>query len=125
MNLDPESVSDAATANHQTARGCSWDYKGERFASLDQIVGNMNGSVVDLPTYKTRNRTWRWFPDELVAGRIVGVSSLGVDDCATHVESGTALVSTDVSVGSSGTDVSENCRRALAFTRATIDLIPR
>lgn len=125
LNLDPGSVADAASANHQTARGCIWKYKGERFAALSQYVGNMNGGVRSLVDYKAKNSRWQWYPDQDIAGRVVGVASIGTDDCATHVQSGGALVATEVGIGSTSDDVSENCRRALAFTRATIDLIPR
>ncbi|WP_423785342.1 DUF3558 family protein [Gordonia bronchialis] len=125
LNLDPRTVKDAAVADHQTVRGCIWKYKGERFASADQHVGNMNGGVTSIEGYKARNRDFRWFADSSIDGRTIGVFSVSRDDCGTIVESGRAFVFTDVGVGTASDDVSENCRRALAFTRATIDLIPR
>lgn len=125
LNLDPGSVKDVAVANHQTARGCQWRYRNQAFAQVSQHVGNMNGGVTGIAQYKTRNRDFRWFPDQVIGGRTVGVFTSSVDTCDTILESGTAFVFTDVILGTTGDDVSENCRRALAFTRATIDLIPR
>ncbi|WP_411353227.1 DUF3558 family protein [Gordonia bronchialis] len=125
FHLDSSTVRDAAVADRQTARGCSWSYFGEMFSSLAQHVGNMNGGVTGISDYKSQYSDFTWFPDQNIGGRRVGLFSLGGDACDTLVESGTAFVFTDVSLGRRGDDVTENCNRAIAFTRATIDLMPR
>lgn len=125
LNIDPSSVRDVASADHQTARGCQWEYRNERFAYISQFVGNMNRGVTTLAGYQAQYSFKHWFPDQMINGRVVGVVTGGPDECTTHVQSGRALVATTVGIGSTSNDVSENCRRALAFTRATIDLIPR
>ena len=125
VNLEPATVEDVAGADKQTARGCRWYFSGERFAQAAQFVGNITEPNRGLEGYKSQNDGWRWFPDQVVGGRTIAVSSLGDDHCATHVLSGLAIVHTSVSLRSNSRDVVEKCRRALAFTRATIDLIPR
>ena len=124
-NLDPRSVEDSAIADGQTVRGCNWRFRGEEFSTLGQDVGNMNGGDTGISDYKLRYADFTWFPDLSIGGRRVGLFSLGGDACDTIVESGTAFVFTNVALGRSGDDVTENCKRAIAFTRATIDLMPR
>ncbi len=85
----------------------------------------MNGGVTGISDYKLRNDDFTWFPDLSISGRRVGLFSLGGDACDTIVESGTAFVFTNVALGRSDDDVTENCKRAIAFTRATIGLMPR
>uniref|UniRef100_UPI003D91BD80 DUF3558 family protein n=1 Tax=Gordonia sp. B7-2 TaxID=3420932 RepID=UPI003D91BD80 len=126
LGLDPRSVSDAAVADHQTVRGCEWDVLNRRRASASQYVGNLAGSgASDLDGYKAIFDDFRWFPDRMIDGRTVAVFSLGVDHCATITVSGRALVFTDAALDRDDKDVSENCNFALAFTRATINKIPR
>ena len=85
----------------------------------------MNGGVTGIPDYKAQYSDFTWFPDLDIGGRRVGLFSLGRDACDTIVESGTAFVFTHVALGYLHQDVTENCNRAIAFTRATIDLMPR
>ncbi|QGS26423.1 DUF3558 domain-containing protein [Gordonia bronchialis] len=125
LHLDPATAKDAAVADGQTARGCSWRYQGQRYSRVAQHVGNMNGGVTGISDYKLRNDDFTWFPDLNIGGRRVGLFSLGGDACDTIVESGRAFVFTDVALGRLDDDVTENCNRAIAFTRATIDLMPR
>ncbi|WP_411353200.1 DUF3558 family protein [Gordonia bronchialis] len=125
-NLDPQTVRDAAVADHQTARGCRWNFVGERLASLGQYLGNLAGSDArDLAQYKASKRVAHWYPDLVIDGRTVASNSLGPDSCTTFVQSGQAVVATSVSLGRNSIDVSENCRRAFVFTRATISQMPR
>lgn len=85
----------------------------------------MNGGDTGISDYKSRYSDFTWFPDLNISGRRVGLFSLGRDACDTIVESGRAFVFTDVALGRLDDDVTENCNRAIAFTRATIDLMPR
>jgi len=126
MGLDPKSAKDAAVADHQTVRGCDWRFTNSESSSLSQSVGNLAGAgVADLDGYKAEFDDFRWFPDQLVDGRTVATFSLGTDHCATLIVSGRALVMTAVWLGQHDPDVSENCGLAFAFTRATINKIPR
>lgn len=125
LRVDPTTAKDAAAADGQTVRGCRWRYKNESSSRLGQHVGNMNGGVTGISQYKLRYSDFMWFPDLTLDGRQVGLFSQGGDACDTLVESGTAFVFTHVALGRLDDDVTENCNRAIAFTRATIDLMPR
>lgn len=125
LHLNPGTASDAAIADGQTVRGCRWLYRDNSSHRLGQHVGNMNGGVTGISDYKLQYNDFTWFPDLTIGGRRVGLFSLGRDACDTLVESGTAFVFTNVALGRSDDDVTENCDRAIAFTRATIDLMPR
>ena len=85
----------------------------------------MNGGVSDIPGDKAAHGYLTWLPDHVVKGRTIAVFSLDTEDCSTVVVSGRALVFTQAIGGTKKLGTSENCRRALAFTRATIDVIPR
>lgn len=126
QGLDPSSARDAASVDHQTVRGCQWAIANTRRSSVSQHVGNMAGSRSgSLDDYKAFNDDFMWFPDQIIDGRTVGLFSLGADDCATIVVSGRAFVFTDATLDRDDASVAENCRVALAFTRATISQIPR
>ncbi|MGV9795298.1 DUF3558 family protein [Gordonia sp. NPDC003422] len=126
QGLDPASARDAASADHQTVRGCRWAIANTRRSSVSQHVGNMAGSrSKGLDDYKALNNDFNWFPDQVIDGRTVGLFSLGADDCATIVVSGKAFVFTDATLDRDDENIAENCRVALAFTRATISQIPR
>ena len=125
LDLDPNSVRDAAAVDYQTVRGCRWKFHDGPYTFLAQHVGNMNTGVTNVAQYKANFRDFRWFPGLRISGREVGVMSIGVDNCGTITASGGAFVFTQVGIGSDTLEVSENCRRAIAFTRATIDQIPK
>lgn len=120
--LDPSSVRDAATADHQTARGCRWTFTIPGHSSLSQIVGNQP----PLDTYKVNySESLNWDKDMRIDDRRVAVgSSPDLFDCATFVQSGTAIVVTRVSTFGEPPPIAEICDKAIAFTRATIDQMP-
>ena len=120
--LDPLSVKDAAIADHQTARGCSWSYTGSNLHSITQIVGN-NGP---LREYKIENSTsFVWRSDTSINMRFVAVGSYPqLGECTAMVDSGSAIVFTRMSAYSDPPPINEICDKAIAFTRATIDQIP-
>lgn len=126
IGLDSESVSDAAVADHQTVRGCDWDFRGRRLSYAAQTVGNKAGSgAADLAGYKRVFSDFRWFPDRMLNSRTIALFSLGPNHCATILSAGRAFVVTTVGLNRTDRDVSENCELAFAFTRATIGQIPR
>ncbi|WP_353507228.1 DUF3558 family protein [Gordonia sp. ABSL1-1] len=126
LGIAPDSVADAASVNYQTLRGCKWKLIGSRFGSAHQIVGNAPSANPTLDGYKTLNSAvFHWHPSRTISGREVLVSSLGGDNCSTHVLSGRAIVTTSILVGTTPAEVDGICERAIAFTRATIDQIPR
>jgi hypothetical protein len=117
--LASDSVSDAATADFQTARGCTWTFSDDEFASLSQFVGNDN----PLPAYKASRQAYTSFrPDQQIEGRSVLVSTNGASTCRTITQSQNALVFTSV-MGSSK-PIDELCNIAIEFTRATIKQVP-
>ena len=114
--LDPKSVSDAAMANHQTARGCSWRHSGIRLSSIGQITGNK-------PTFEERMKlrsnfkTW-W--DLTIGGRLVMVDPDSAASCTVTVKSGRSPVSTIVTRTWNAPPTKELCAIAIDFTRRTI-----
>lgn len=123
LGADAASVRDSASADSQTARGCSWTISAGdvKFASVSQVVGNSP----PLSEYKqARAGTVQWMPDISFAGRpaLVGTSLIG--ECEIHVRSGSAGVGTIVTFLVDPPPTSEICAKAIAFTRATIDQMP-
>ncbi|MFT4126634.1 MAG: DUF3558 family protein [Gordonia sp. (in: high G+C Gram-positive bacteria)] len=122
LDVDPDSVRDAAIANHQTARGCIWRLRNSAGGGLVQALGN------DLPLqqYKAKRAVVvDWQPDIVINGRTVAVGhGLGDTECHTEVQSGTAIITTTVSIPTDTPPIDEICARAIAFTRATIVHMP-
>ena len=121
-HLDPDSVKDAAIADHQTARGCRWSTNAYESAYLSQIVGNQP----QLDIYKQRQDGFvAWLPDIAMGDRRAAVgSSPSATDCTTFVQSGEAIIATRASVNISPPPINKLCDKAIAFTRATIDQMP-
>lgn len=120
--LVPGTARDAASADFQTARGCTWDFANNPGAFLTQSVGN-SPSLAD---YRRRHSGVTTFDTELVvSGRtaLVGHKQDG-RVCATYLSSERAVIVTSASFYDSETPLSEICDRAIAFTRATIDQMP-
>lgn len=121
LAIDPNSIRDAALVDGQTARGCDWSYRNSRWWVISQIVGNSPS----LRAYKASQRNYRWRDDVSVAGRIVAISEIDETTCATHVQSGSAGVTTMVQFAfTNGPTIDEICNRAIEFTKATIDKMP-
>ena len=114
--LDPASVADAAIANHQTARGCSWKHAGIRLSSIGQITGNK-------PTFEERmklrsNSNTRW--NLTINGRVVMVDSNSAASCTVTVKSGRSPVSTIITRTWNPPPSKELCEIAIDFARRTI-----
>lgn len=125
LGVDVQSVRDAAGTDGQTLRGCQWSYRvvdGARWA-VSQVVANSAG----LKEYKRKYSDDDWTPDEVVGGRTVGVThSPSLGQCMTYVQSGRAGITTLVIHHRlPHPPVEEVCERAIAFTKATIDKMPR
>jgi hypothetical protein len=122
LGLDPDSVSDAALANYQTARGCGWQFAEANTSTLSQGVGN----DLPLPRYKEKYAVnINWLYDTTISGRAVAVGQQkGLHSCMTAVQSGSAIVTTIVIISVNPPPTPEICAKALAFTRATIDKMP-
>lgn len=120
--LVPESATDAALANFQTARGCNWHYRAPELARITQIVGNSRS----LEEYKDRQSIIMSFQDDIqIAGRTVAVGGFPENNtCSTFVQSGNANVSTLVSFQVNAPLRADICAKAIEFTRATIDQMP-
>lgn len=113
---------DAATVDKQSARGCDWLDKSQgSIWGLSQIVGNSPS----LDAYRRFNHLFGWLPDEVIAGRRVGVFTMGPGTCVARVQSGRAGVNTIVDYSRPNPPpISEICARAIDFTRATIARMP-
>ncbi|MGC5248652.1 DUF3558 family protein [Gordonia sp. DT219] len=122
LGLAPNSVADAAAANHQTVRGCRWTFTGSRTSTAYQEVGNAPA----LDVYKAKNGDiLDWRPDIILNGRAVAVGvRKGRSSCTTHVQSGSAIVTTSFSVNIDPPPIDKICDMAIAFTEATIDKMP-
>ncbi|MGW5522364.1 DUF3558 family protein [Gordonia sp. NPDC003950] len=122
LGLDPDSVSDAALANYQTARGCGWQFTEANTSTLSQGVGN------DLPLRRYKEKyavNINWLYDTTISGRTVTVGQQkGLHSCMTAVQSGSAIVTTIVIISVNPPPTPEICAKAIAFTRATIDKMP-
>lgn len=122
LGFDPSSVHDAAIVDGQTARGCSWEALPPMGSMLR--IGQAVGNSASLLAFKRKNSAHsKWFPDVLLSGRVVGVEQDAVGGCTTYVQSGRAGVTTGVTSTASIT-IDEQCDKAIAFTRATIDKMP-
>lgn len=122
LGVEGSSGRDAAVVDRQTARGCVWTYSDSKNWAVTQIVGN----VRSLDSYKAKQKEFIWRADLIVDGRRVGVSEMSSSICSTHVQSGRAAISTIAQYDSLPTPpIDEICSRAIAFTRATIDKMPR
>lgn len=126
LGVSPDSVSDAAGTDGQTARGCKWHYgdsaSGSRWVVI-QIVGNSSGLAAEKRRVAAPAN--RWLPDLNLGGRPVGVHFREAGgNCETYVQSGAAAVSTIVTTHDDRAAASEICDRAIAFTKATIHKIP-
>lgn len=126
LGIDPDSVSDAAGTDGQTARGCEWRYLDDSPVAhwtVSQVVGNSSGLAREKA--RVSGNADVWLPDLRIGGRTVGVHFVKAGgDCDTYVQSGKAAVSTIVVTLDTDVPVSEICDRAIAFTSATIDKIP-
>lgn len=121
LGIDPMSVRDAALVDGQTARGCDWSYRDSRWWLASQIVGNSPS----LTAYKQAQQTYRWRDDVIIGDRTTAVSEVDQTTCATHIQSGTAGITTLVQYAfTNGPTIDEICERAIAFTKATIDKMP-
>ena len=123
FNLDPTTAKDAAVANHQTIRGCDWEFVDTRSDSLVQTVGN----GPSLGEYRAKNESaFIFLPDTTVNGRRVLRFAIGESsECSAAVQSGTAQVITTVFVFENEPPRDQLCEIPVNFLRATIDKIPR
>ncbi|MGC4963897.1 DUF3558 family protein [Gordonia sp. DT101] len=124
LGIDAGSVTDAATVDGQSLRGCTWRRlpPAERDWRVAQILGNSTS----IEQYKDKYRTNVWRPDLSISGRTVGVMLDSGDSCWTYVQSGEAGVLTKASYFSlPRKPYSELCDVAIDLTRATIDKIPK
>ncbi|NMO01067.1 DUF3558 family protein [Gordonia sp. TBRC 11910] len=120
-DVDILSVHDAAAVDHQTARGCVWTYRDDKAWAVTQIVGNS----ASLEVYRREQQAFKWRGDMFFNGRKTLVSEISASACATHVQSGSAGISTIAQYDSLPTpSIDEICSRAIAFTKATIDKMP-
>ncbi|MDH3010080.1 DUF3558 family protein [Gordonia alkanivorans] len=125
FGLDVESVSDVAGSNFQTARGCQWSYSNSELSFLSQFVGNLDEPEGGLSAHKAEYSSTTWHPDIDINGRRVIIGSTDPSDCAAYVQSGKAVVITNVVlIEQSPPTVDAVCASAADFLRATIDEIP-
>ena len=123
LNLDPDTASDAAVANGQTARGCEWSYASDKTNKLSQVVGN----GPPLAEYRAMNKNdFDFLPDTVVQGRpVLRFVIIGPNECTAAVQSGTAQVITTVYIYNETPPIDQLCKIPVDFLRATIDKIPR
>lgn len=124
FNLDPQSVNDAAVANHQTIRGCEWNFDDNTDNSLSQTVADGES----LPWYRNKNRdSFTFLPDIFIDGRRIlrfRITNAGFE-CTTAVQSGGSQVLTAAFIFKNTPPVDQLCEIPVNFLRATIDRIPR
>lgn len=121
FGLDATSVKDAATADFQSARGCSWRFANKPLATLSQYVGDADS----LASYKRENAaTSNFLADTAINGRTISFDTLGQRECTAIIQSQRALVFTTVILAADPPPVAEICDTASNFTRATINQIP-
>ena len=129
LGLDPNTVSDAANVDGQTARGCTWLAKPPIGHDLyfNQTVGNSKSLEPYKYKYKYKYRnlgTWR--PDVYIKGRQVGIEEDGFGGCTTYVQSGKAgVITSTTSSGEREQTLEERCNWVISFTEATIDKMPK
>lgn len=122
FKLDPASVEDVAVANHQTARGCRWEFINDSANTITQHVGN----GPPLPEYRSENsEIFNFLPDITIKGRPVLRFQLDDETCLASVQSGRAIVHSTASTFNNSPPPDQVCDIAVNFLRATIDKIPR
>lgn len=124
LNIDVSSIKDTAVVDGQTARGCFWRYLAPESHNwfLTQSVGNSPS----LSSYKSKQHSNTWRDDMIISGRTAGVFETSANTCGTYIQvehAGVVTVAQFTSAQSPPID--EICNRAIAFTRATIDKMPR
>ena len=119
--IDPTTVKDIAVANHQTARGCMWDYIG------DHTAGKVAHATGNLPTFEESQTDREWYEvsyDLKIKGRLVLVNSKAATLCMTTVKSGRSPVDITVSKIFDPIGREAVCKRAIDFTRLVINRMP-
>ncbi|MDV7175920.1 DUF3558 family protein [Gordonia amicalis] len=126
IDIDPSTVEDVAASNHQTARGCTWKFHGDRLSSMSHFVGNLLRPEAGLDGYKELNRAGStWFADTEIKGRRVLSASMGPGECSMIVQSGDAVVvTTIVRYDADRPPVETVCSSVEHFLDQTIDSIP-
>jgi len=125
FGLDEESVGDVAGSNFQTARGCQWSYLNNELSFLSQFVGNLDTPQGGLSGHKAEYSSTTWYPDIEINGRQVILGATDPSDCAAYVQSGGAVVVTNVVLIELNPPTTKAvCASATDFLRATIDEIP-
>ncbi|WJG15727.1 DUF3558 family protein [Gordonia sp. Swx-4] len=125
FGLDVESVGDVAGSNFQTARGCQWSYTNNELSFLSQFVGDLDRPQGGLSAHKEEYAATSWHPDIEIKGRRVILGSTGPSDCAAYVQSGEAVVITNVVlIEQNPPPIEAVCASAADFLRSTIDGIP-
>lgn len=123
FKLAPNSVRDAAGANHQTIRGCNWNFADSESNSLTQVAGN----GPSLQEYRAKNDPgFAFLPNVSIQGReVLRFRIAGEFQCTAAVQSGRAQVLTTVFMFKNTPPVDQLCEIPVNFLRATIDRIPR
>lgn len=124
LGIDPSSIKDTAVVDGQTARGCFWRYSPpeSRNLFLTQSVSNSPSPTA----YKSKQRTNTWRADMTIESRAISVFETSTNTCGTYVQVERAGVITVAQFTSTlSPPIDEICDRAIAFTRATIDKMPR
>lgn len=124
LRLDPDSAADAATVNGQTLRGCHWGYRPpiDSGWSLAQSVGDYE-SIAD---YSRTRSPGEARPIIGIDERDVGVFVSESGGCWTYVQSRrSGVITLSVYVGLPEPPTSLTCQRAIDFTRAAINKIPK
>ncbi|WP_159405031.1 DUF3558 family protein [Gordonia sp. YY1] len=126
IDIDSSTVEDVAASNHQTARGCTWKFQGDRLSSLSHFVGNLLRPEAGLDGYKDLNKAGStWFADTAIKGRRVLSGSMGPGECSMIVQSGDAVVvTTIVRYDADRPPVETVCSSVEQFLDQTIDSIP-
>ncbi|MBD0023917.1 DUF3558 domain-containing protein [Gordonia pseudamarae] len=120
LGVDPTTVKDVALANHQTARGCIWSYRGRWMGGVSHFTG-------DKPTFEEEKKDRSWYEksyDITIDGRLVLVDYWDSSRCITTVEVEHASVSTIVTRLWNPPPESELCNLAIEFTKLTLPKMP-
>ncbi len=124
VGIDPASVKDVAVQGGQTARGCVWRLSDP--TARDWFVSQAVADSDSLADFVANQSTFRWRPQLAIGDRKLGVFEMSASDCGTYVQVERAGVTTLVQFTSTpAPPIDEICSRAIAFTRATIDKMPR
>ncbi|MCK8616120.1 DUF3558 family protein [Gordonia sp. C13] len=126
INIDVNTVEDVAASNHQTARGCTWRFDGDRLSSLSHFVGNLLRPEAGLDGYKELNSAGStWFADTEIGGRRVLSASMGPGECSMIVQSGDAVVvTTIVRYDANHPPIETVCASVEQFLNRAINSIP-